>query len=134
MLRLCDVEIRYPRPPRLPPLRPRLPRAKPGGRAAAAPLEEIAAKPRKGRGAISNPTGRFEPNQRVEVADGWDEAREEPSLVTHVTLERPKTVITRNDSPDLSFDRSINPTGAASTAASIVLRGRPCLHGAVARP
>ena len=95
-----------------------------GGKAPPSLDEIIAAKPRKGRGAVSNPTGRFEPAVRAETSDGWDTEREEPSLVTSVTPERPKTIITRNQSPDISFDRSINPY-------------RGCEHGCVycfARP
>ncbi len=87
-------------------------------------LEEILARPVKGRGAVGNPTGRFEPAERVEVSDGWDEARDLPSIVTSVTPERAKTLITRNESPDIGFDRSINPY-------------RGCEHGCVycfARP
>ena len=64
---------------------------------------------RRGRGAASNPTGRLEPFQREVIDDGWaaDEAPE--PLETEVTVERPRTIITRNDSPDISFDQSINP-------------------------
>jgi DNA repair photolyase len=80
-------------------------------------------KPR-GRGAQSNPSGRFEIYARVAESDGWTEVDDLPPLVTHVTLERAKTIITRNESPDISFDRSINPY-------------RGCEHGCVycfARP
>jgi DNA repair photolyase len=64
---------------------------------------------RRGRGAASNPSGRLEAFQRETIDDGWsaDEARE--PLKTEVTVERPRTIITRNDSPDISFDQSINP-------------------------
>ena len=64
---------------------------------------------RRGRGAASNPTGRLEAFQRETIDDGWtpDEAPE--PLETEVTVERPRTIITRNDSPDISFDQSINP-------------------------
>jgi DNA repair photolyase len=68
---------------------------------------------RQGRGAPENPTPtRF--GLAVREADGdWLDAREEidgelPPLRTTVTVERPKTIITRNSSPDLGFDRSIN--------------------------
>ena len=68
---------------------------------------------RPGRGAPENPTPtRF--GLAVREADGdWLDAREEvdgelPPLRTSVTVERPKTIITRNTSPDLGFDRSIN--------------------------
>ena len=64
---------------------------------------------RRGRGASSNPSGRLEVFQRETIDDGWaaDEAPE--PLKTEVTVERPRTIITRNDSPDISFDQSINP-------------------------
>jgi DNA repair photolyase len=78
---------------------------------------------RRGRGAPSNATGRFEALQREDFDDGW-ERDETTALETQVTLERPRTIITRNESPDISFDRSINPY-------------RGCEHGCVycyARP
>jgi len=64
---------------------------------------------RRGRGAASNPSGRLEAFQRETIDDGWtaDEAPE--PLKTEVTVERPRSIITRNDSPDISFDQSINP-------------------------
>ncbi len=67
--------------------------------------------PRKGRGALSNPEGRFE-SVRVEAFDdGWshEEAGELPPLQTTVTAEHAKSILTRNDSPDVGFDVSINP-------------------------
>lgn len=65
---------------------------------------------RKGRGAASNRTGRFEPLRRVETDDGWGSLERAPAkLRTTVTADTSRTVITRNDSPDLDFDRSINP-------------------------
>lgn len=78
---------------------------------------------RSGRGAQSNESGRFELHAYIPVDDGWED-EPAPRLATTVTLERPKTIITRNDSPDISFDRSINPY-------------RGCEHGCVycfARP
>ena len=71
----------------------------------------------RGRGATSNPTGRFESRQLEPFDDGWgeDESNDEglPSeplrLTTQVFPEKTRTAITRNDSPDISFDRSINP-------------------------
>ncbi len=67
----------------------------------------------KGRGAVGNGlSGRFD--DRAREADGdWLDSREgldgeAPPLRTTVTIERPKTIITRNQSPDIGFDRSIN--------------------------
>ncbi|MBL6752434.1 MAG: PA0069 family radical SAM protein [Nevskia sp.] len=66
--------------------------------------------PIKGRGAISNPEGRFEPRRREALDDGWGTIEEElPPLETIVTAEPGKSIITRNDSPDLAFSQSINP-------------------------
>ena len=64
---------------------------------------------RRGRGAATNATGRFELQKREDFDDGWtrDEAIE--PLATEVTWEKPKAIITRNQSPDIGFDRSINP-------------------------
>src|ERR1700686_1301018 len=81
--------------------------------------------PRKGRGAISNEVGRFEPEQRFAVDDGWGSGEEPPApLVTGFTVDKPRPIIARNNSPDIGFDRSINPY-------------RGCEHGCVycfARP
>ncbi len=79
---------------------------------------------RRGRGAGLNPTGRFETLQRETVDDGWQTWEELPPFKTEVQVEKPRTAITRNESPDLSFDRSINPY-------------RGCEHGCIycfARP
>src|SRR5689334_6626605 len=66
----------------------------------------------KGRGATINVEGRFEKWQREQADDGWFQALadDEPAKPeTTVAIERVKNIITRNDSPDLGFDRSINP-------------------------
>jgi len=79
---------------------------------------------RRGRGAGVNPTGRFERHTRHVFDDGWDTLEELEPFKTEVQVEKPRTIITRNDSPDISFDRSINPY-------------RGCEHGCVycfARP
>jgi DNA repair photolyase len=66
--------------------------------------------PVKGRGAPSNLEGRFETWTREAFDDGWEHGEEElPPLKTQVTRETAKSIIARNDSADLSFDRSINP-------------------------
>lgn len=77
-----------------------------------------------GRGVASNPVGRFERHGREAVDDGWDRVEDLPPLRTEVAEERARRIITRNTSPDISFDRSINPY-------------RGCEHGCVycfARP
>ncbi|TKT81101.1 PA0069 family radical SAM protein [Aquamicrobium sp. LC103] len=79
---------------------------------------------RRGRGSGINPSGRFEPLTRHVFDDGWETLEELPPFKTEVQVEKPRTIITRNDSPDISFDRSINPY-------------RGCEHGCVycfARP
>ena len=80
---------------------------------------------RKGRGAVSNLAHRFESVQRSVDPEALPADDEElPPLATSVTFETARSIITRNDSPDLGFDRSINPY-------------RGCEHGCVycyARP
>ena len=67
--------------------------------------------PRKGRGAISNAVGRFEPRATLRIDDGWHREADEtlPALRTHVAADASRTVIARNESPDLPFAQSINP-------------------------
>ncbi|WP_374629984.1 PA0069 family radical SAM protein [Pannonibacter indicus] len=79
---------------------------------------------RRGRGAALNMPGRFERQQREGFDDGWETPDDLPPLKTTVQEEKARTIITRNSSPDLSFDRSINPY-------------RGCEHGCIycfARP
>ncbi|MEK6594072.1 MAG: PA0069 family radical SAM protein [Pseudomonadota bacterium] len=78
----------------------------------------------KGRGAVSNPEGRFERLNRDPYDDGWAAEEEIPPLRTTVRIEQCRTIIAHNDSPDIPFDQSINPY-------------RGCEHGCVycyARP
>ncbi|MEQ8481697.1 MAG: PA0069 family radical SAM protein [Hoeflea sp.] len=78
----------------------------------------------RGRGAGLNMPGRFEPTSRKVFDDGWSSIEELGAFKTDVQIEKPRSVITRNQSPDLSFDRSVNPY-------------RGCEHGCVycfARP
>ena len=65
----------------------------------------------KGRGAATNLEGRFETWQRDATDDGWfEEPGDEPlRLKTVIHIERAKSVISHNDSPDLGFSQSINP-------------------------
>jgi DNA repair photolyase len=79
---------------------------------------------RRGRAASTNASGRFEPLARVDTDDGWDSLADLPPLKTEVALEAARHIITRNTSPDIPFDRSINPY-------------RGCEHGCIycyARP
>ena len=79
---------------------------------------------RRGRGARSNHTGRFEAESREDFDDGWESLGDLDVFKTEVKEEAARTIITRNDSPDISFDRSINAY-------------RGCEHGCVycyARP
>ncbi len=85
-------------------------------------------RPRKARGAVGNPTGRYEPGMRVAIDDGWpgepEAAGDPPPLRTTVTTDASRTVIARNRSPDIPFEQSINPY-------------RGCEHGCIycyARP
>jgi DNA repair photolyase len=79
---------------------------------------------RRGRGAHSNASGRYEALARVVFDDGWEKIEDLPPFKTTVTVDATRKIITRNESPDISFDRSINPY-------------RGCEHGCVycfARP
>ena len=79
---------------------------------------------RRGRGARSNHAGRFEAESREDFDDGWEGLGDLDVFKTEVQEETARTIITRNDSPDISFDRSINAY-------------RGCEHGCVycyARP
>ena len=65
---------------------------------------------RKGRGAVTNRAGRYEAAARAAEDDGWGGLDEPlPPLATTVGVDSARTVIARNESPDLGFDRSINP-------------------------
>ena len=84
----------------------------------------IVAGRRRGRGAGINPSGRFEAYARTGFDDGWGDGEELPPFKTTVQVEPARSVITRNDSPDIAFDRSLNPY-------------RGCEHGCIyccARP
>jgi DNA repair photolyase len=64
----------------------------------------------KGRGARTNATGRYEPVAHEAFDDGWTPEDEAPQpLRTTLTPEHARTIIAKNTSPDVGFDRSINP-------------------------
>ena len=78
----------------------------------------------RARGADARPAARFEPYRTEREHDGWDIPAEQSLLRTEVTQERARSIISRNTSPDVSFDRSVNPY-------------RGCEHGCIycfARP
>lgn len=62
----------------------------------------------RGRGAQSNRSGRFEVHQRDSFDDGWGSVEPMPVFETVEHIERARSIITTNDSPDIGFDRSIN--------------------------
>ncbi len=64
---------------------------------------------RRGRGAVTNAGGRYERLTHQAEDDGWGSMELSTPFKTEVTTEKARTIITRNDSPDLSFDRSVNP-------------------------
>ena len=89
-----------------------LPQNKTGirGRRPAGPEEpDILADRRRGRGAQTNISGRYETEVREAFDDEWGSLEELPPVKTEVQVERARKIITRNQSPDISFDRSINP-------------------------
>src|SRR5262249_36387408 len=101
--------------PRPAPVRPPTPAGRPAGGQGAPP-------PR--RGPQSDARGRYEPLARIAFDDGWQSFEELPPFKTTVTIDSTRKIITRNESPDISFDRSINPY-------------RGCEHGCIycfARP
>lgn len=80
------------------------------GRRPNAPAQpDILSDRRGGRGAQTNISGRYEAETRESFDDEWGSLEELPAIKTEVQIERPRTIITRNQSPDISFDRSINP-------------------------
>src|SRR5438552_6714640 len=88
------------------------------------PDDAIPEPPRNGRGALSNASSRFDDEKKIRTTDGWDIEDELPPLRTTLTRDATRTILARNTSPDVPFDRSINPY-------------RGCEHGCIycfARP
>jgi DNA repair photolyase len=78
----------------------------------------------KGRGALSNPANRFDKAHVEVMDDGWFQEEPPVAIATELIPDRSRSVIARNDSPDIGFDQSINPY-------------RGCAHGCIfcyARP
>ena len=95
------------------------------------PYDPVAEPVHKGRGALSNETSRYDTEKRIRTTDGWEaevaavaEDDALPRLRTTLTRDATRTILARNTSPDIPFDRSINPY-------------RGCEHGCIycfARP
>ncbi|MBV8393168.1 MAG: PA0069 family radical SAM protein [Alphaproteobacteria bacterium] len=88
------------------------------------PDDEIAQPQHNGRGALSNASSRYDDEKKIRTTDGWDIEDELPPLRTTLTKDATRTILARNTSPDVPFDRSINPY-------------RGCEHGCIygfARP
>jgi DNA repair photolyase len=89
-------------------------------------VDLLPSRARKGRGAVGRPAGRFDDTWAAPVDDGWwrDEGETPARIATALMPDAARKVITRNTSPDVPFDRSINPY-------------RGCEHGCIycfARP
>jgi DNA repair photolyase len=69
-----------------------------------------------GRGALSNPPGRFDKQQLSQVDDGWYQEELPDSIATTLEPDRAREVISTNDSPDIAFEQSINPYRGCETA------------------
>lgn len=64
--------------------------------------------PQKGRGAVGNPDSRYNAHSREPMDDGWSREEAIENLATTVTKENARSIISRNQSPDLPFEQSIN--------------------------
>ncbi|HTR87503.1 MAG TPA: PA0069 family radical SAM protein [Reyranella sp.] len=88
------------------------------------PDDEIPLPQHNGRGALSNASSRYDDEKKIRTTDGWDIEDDLPPLRTVLTKDATRTILARNTSPDVPFDRSINPY-------------RGCEHGCIycfARP
>jgi DNA repair photolyase len=88
-------------------------------------MDSLTRRTKRGRGALSNPDGRYQVYTREDFDDGWSAAESAPSVLpTTVSMDAARSILTRNDSPDVPFEQSINPY-------------RGCEHGCIycfARP
>jgi DNA repair photolyase len=88
------------------------------------PDDEVPQPEHNGRGALSNASSRYDDEKMIRTTDGWDIEDELPPLRNTLTKDATRTILARNTSPDVPFDRSINPY-------------RGCEHGCIycfARP
>ena len=88
------------------------------------PDDQVPEPQHNGRGALSNASSRYDDEKKIRTTDGWDIDDELPPLRTTLTRDATRTILARNTSPDVPFDRSINPY-------------RGCEHGCIycfARP
>ena len=88
------------------------------------PDDQVPEPQHNGRGALSNASSRYDDEKKIRTTDGWDIEDELPPLRTTLTRDATRTILARNTSPDVPFDRSINPY-------------RGCEHGCIycfARP
>ena len=88
------------------------------------PSDSIPQERRRGRGAGANPANRYDKLHAQAADDGWDIAEDLPPIRTEITVDASRSIIARNSSPDIPFDRSVNPY-------------RGCEHGCIycyARP
>ncbi|HEX4649264.1 MAG TPA: PA0069 family radical SAM protein [Steroidobacteraceae bacterium] len=76
-----------------------------------------------GRGALSNPPGRFETQKLEAVDDGWYLEESPDSIATTLEPDRARSIITTNDSPDIPFEKSINPYRGCSHGCSYCVSG-----------
>ncbi len=75
----------------------------------------------KGRGALANPANRFDSQRTEELDDGWFQEEQPSSIETQLLIDTSRSIIARNESPDIPYDQSINPY-------------RGCEHGCVFLP
>ena len=99
------------------------------------PDDAIPEPQRNGRGALSNASSRFDDEKKIRTTDGWDIEDELPPLRTTLTRDATRTILARNTSPDVPFDRSINPyRGCEHGCIYCFARPDPRLSRPVARP
>lgn len=87
---------------------------------------------RRGRAAGINPSGRYELHSHHVFDDGWNNLETLEPFKTEVQVERSRSIITRNTSPDLPFERSINPyRGCEHGCVYLFCSSDPCTYGVI---